>query len=83
MPSMCRYRSQVCTLSERMPPTEAARKDWQHWRDSGEVWHLRVQPVFLLALFQLCRCPSIRATALSRQRYPGRCVSTACFAREG
>lgn len=41
MPSMCRYRSQVCTLSERMPPTEV-RKDWQHWRDSGEVWHLRV-----------------------------------------
>ena len=31
-----------------------------------------------------CRgCPSIRAKALSRQKYPGRCVSTACFAREG
>src|SRR5437773_7911570 len=28
-------------------------------------------------------CPSIRAKALSRQKYPGRCVSTACFAREG
>src|SRR5437870_13796169 len=27
--------------------------------------------------------PSIRAKALSRQKYPGRCVSTACFAREG
>src|SRR3989442_1203325 len=29
------------------------------------------------------RRPSIRAKALSRQKYPGRCVSTACFAREG
>ena len=73
MPSTCRYRSQVCTLSERMPPTEV-RKDWQHWCDSGEVWHLRVGSLcFLLALFQLCRCLSIRATALSRQRHPGRC----------
>jgi hypothetical protein len=44
MPSTCRYRSQVCTLSERMPPTEAVRKDWQHWRDSGEAWHLRGWP---------------------------------------
>jgi hypothetical protein len=69
MPFTCRYRSQVCTLSERMPPTEAVRKDWQHWRDSGEAWHLRGWPS--LCFFFACTIPTGGASSLRGFRKGG------------
>src|SRR5207253_9591403 len=58
----------------------SAAFDCSHSLRTHKMWRFELAVAFL-SFF--CIAPSIRAKALSRQKYPGRCVSTACFAREG